>query len=162
MQTLDDRRDRMRAKAAAGLQYAALPFNWSDGLQILLVTSRETGRWVLPKGWPMARRKPHDAAAREAMEEAGVIGKVGKTAIGSYRYVKRLRHGEGVDCEVKIFPLKVGRQLKHWREQHQRIARWFAPEAAALAVQEPDLAELIKDFAAAAKPPRKTAGRVAA
>ena len=137
-----------------GVQYAALPYSWSDGLRILLVTSRETGRWVLPKGWPMARKKPHAAAAREAMEEAGVTGKIGKTSIGSYHYVKRLKDAAELTCLVNVYPLEVARQLKRWPEQRQRTAQWFAPEDAALAVHEPPLAALITKFAASPPAPR--------
>ncbi|HEY2659069.1 MAG TPA: NUDIX hydrolase [Caulobacteraceae bacterium] len=138
-----------------GVQYAALPYRWTDGLvQILMVTSRETGRWVLPKGWPMARKKPHAAAGREAMEEAGVTGKIRKTPIGSYDYLKRLKTGGALVCTVKVYPLEVVRQLKRWPEQDQRTPQWFTPEEAAKAVHEPDLAALIRAFGAAPPQPR--------
>ena len=137
-----------------GVQYAALPYRWADGaVQILLVTSRETGRWVLPKGWPMARKKPYAAAGREAMEEAGVTGKIRKTPIGSYVYLKRLKDGGALVCTVKVFPMEVARQLKRWPEQEQRTPQWFTPEDAAQGVHEPDLAALIRGFGAAPPPP---------
>src|SRR5437868_11388014 len=101
-------------------QVAALPFRHQDGrAEVLLVTSRETRRWVIPKGWPMKGRKPHASAAREALEEAGLIGKVGKTPIGTYRYDKRLKGGEATPCAVEVFPLEVKSQRKHWPEQKQ-------------------------------------------
>jgi 8-oxo-dGTP pyrophosphatase MutT (NUDIX family) len=129
-----------------GLQYAALPYRLKDGVEILLVTSRETQRWVIPKGWPMKGKKPCAAAAREALEEAGVSGKVGKCPIGAYRYVKQLKNGAPLQCTVDVFPLQVTRQRKRWLEQGQRTAHWFTPEQAAEAVQEPELKELIDRF----------------
>ena len=136
-------------------QVAALPYRLDAGLEILLITSRETRRWVLPKGWPMKDRAPHEAAAQEAHEEAGVIGEVSDAAIGAYSYQKGLKNGASVMCEVAVFPLHVTRQLESWSEQHQREFQWFDPEAAAAAVAEPELAELIRVFAARASHPWK-------
>jgi 8-oxo-dGTP pyrophosphatase MutT (NUDIX family) len=129
-------------------QYAALPYRQSGELNILLVTSRETGRWVLPKGWPMKGKKPQTAAAREALEEAGVIGQIAKRPVGAYPYAKRLAGGGSVDCVVDVFPLEVQRQLKRWPEQNERVTQWFTPLEAARAVHEPELAQLIAVFAA--------------
>jgi 8-oxo-dGTP pyrophosphatase MutT (NUDIX family) len=130
-----------------GQQYAALPYRFRDGsVEILLVTSRETHRWVIPKGWPMKGKKPHAAAAQEALEEAGVVGKTGKTAIGAYQYVKQLANGAPLLCTVDVFALRVVRQRKAWREQAQRTAHWFTAEEAADAVQEPELQALIERF----------------
>ncbi len=75
------------------MQYAALPYRVRDGLELLLITSRETGRWVIPKGWPMKGKTAHAAAAREALEEAGLKGKIGKQSLGDYSYGKRLSNG---------------------------------------------------------------------
>jgi 8-oxo-dGTP pyrophosphatase MutT (NUDIX family) len=133
---------------AAARQYAALPYRQAGELSILLVTSRETGRWVLPKGWPMKGKKPQAAAAREALEEAGVTGQIAKRPVGAYPYAKRLVGGGLVDCVVEVFPLEVQKQLKRWPEQHERITQWFTPLEAANAVHEPELADLIAVFAA--------------
>jgi 8-oxo-dGTP pyrophosphatase MutT (NUDIX family) len=143
-------RQALRAPAApaAVRQYAALPYRHAGDLRILLVTSRETGRWVLPKGWPMKGKKPQAAAAREALEEAGVTGQIGKRPVGAYPYSKRLAGGEFVDCIVEVFPLEVERQLKRWPEQGERVTQWFTPLEAAEAVNEPELARLIAVFAA--------------
>jgi len=130
-----------------GLQYAALPYRMGAQLEILLITSRETGRWVLPKGWPMKNKKPHAAAKREAMEEAGLLGKIGKTSIGSYHYDKRLPNDAVLTCTVEVYPLAVERQMEQWPEQDQRTQTWFSPDAAADAVAEPELARLIRAFA---------------
>jgi 8-oxo-dGTP pyrophosphatase MutT (NUDIX family) len=125
-------------------QYAALPWRRTTSLEILLVTSRDTGRWVIPKGWPMKGKSPSAAAAREALEEAGVVGEIAKTALGAFTYVKFLKDGQGQACKVRVFPLKVIDQLADWPEKHQRMAKWFLSDEAAAAVQEPGLARLIR------------------
>jgi 8-oxo-dGTP pyrophosphatase MutT (NUDIX family) len=144
----------LRRSPRAGLQYAALPYRAADeGLEVLLVTSRDTRRWVIPKGWPLRGEKPHTSAAREALEEAGVVGKIGKFAIGDYAYVKRLKNGAPLACEVVVFALKVIRQRKRWPEQRQRTAHWFPLAEAAAAVDEPELREVIKRFGQATPRP---------
>jgi 8-oxo-dGTP pyrophosphatase MutT (NUDIX family) len=130
-----------------GLQYAALPYRLGETVEILLVTSRETRRWVIPKGWPMKGKRPHAAAAQEAFEEAGVRGRIGKTPVGAYRYVKVLKNGAPLVCSVDVFPMLVERQRKRWPEQHQRTAHWFTADEAAEAVVEPELQDLIARFA---------------
>jgi 8-oxo-dGTP pyrophosphatase MutT (NUDIX family) len=128
-------------------QVAALPYRFEPALEIMLITSRETRRWVLPKGWRMKGLTPHEAAAQEANEEAGLIGEVSEETIGAYTYLKVLKNGDAVPCEVKVFPLRVTGQLDAWIEQHQRDLQWFDPESAASAVAEPELAGLIRAFA---------------
>src|ERR1700681_2216499 len=98
--------------AARRVQYAALPFRRraTSRVQVVLVTSRETGRWIIPKGWPIRRKAPHASAAREALEEAGVVGSVGRDPIGTYSYEKRLAGGSIVTCEVRVFSLEVKSQ----------------------------------------------------
>ena len=90
----------------------------------------------------MKSRKPHEAAAQEALEEAGVKGSVRKEPIGQYVYWKR-KSDHFVLCRVDVFPLEVSEQLPTWREKGQREARWFSPEDAAHHILEPDLASLI-------------------
>jgi 8-oxo-dGTP pyrophosphatase MutT (NUDIX family) len=131
------------------VQYAALPYRRSDGLEVLLLTSRDTGRWVLPKGWPMKGKKPYSAAKLEALEEAGVVGRVAKQSIGSFHYAKTLRNGGEVTCEVHVYPLAVNGQRKRWPERRQRTQQWFTTEAAMRAVREPELAALLEAFAKA-------------
>lgn len=130
-------------------QYAALPYrkNKKGGLEVMLVTSRETRRWIIPKGWPMAGVSPHNLAALEAMEEAGLLGKVCKKPIGSYHYDKKRNDGSVVSCKVDTFTFEVREQMPKWPEQDQRRTKWFAPQDAAEQVQEPELRELIKKFA---------------
>jgi 8-oxo-dGTP pyrophosphatase MutT (NUDIX family) len=134
-------------KGGPGRQYAALPFRYLHSLEILLISSRETHRWVIPKGWPMRGRKPHAVAAREALEEAGVVGRIAKQPIGAYQYVKRLSNGAPLLCTVEVFPMMVERQRRRWREQEQRTQRWFPAEEAATQVEEPELQSLIDEFA---------------
>ncbi len=130
------------------VQYAALPFKGGarSRTQVMLVTSRDTGRWIIPKGWPKKRKAPYAPAAREALEEAGVIGQIGRDPIGSYSYKKRLRSGAVVACEVQVFPLEVKHQRKTWPEKGERELHWFSPTDAAKAVQEPVLREIIRTF----------------
>ena len=146
--------DLARKSNGTRVQYAALPYRQrGDGsLEVMLVTSRETRRWVIPKGWPMKGRKPHASAAREALEEAGLVGRVGKTPIGTYHYDKRLKGGDAVPCSVDVFPLEVKSQRKRWPEQKERSVRWFAPGEAAEAVQESELRDIIRNFEAFSPP----------
>ena len=149
-----------QTKTRPRIQYAALPWRDGDDLEILLITSREPGRWVIPKGWPMKGRSPAAAAAAEAREEAGVVGDIVKSPVGSYLYVKFGKRGLGSPCKVKVFPLKVTGQRESWREQTQRTVRWFPAAEAAASVQERQLARLIRKFAKrAAKGPSKAPKR---
>jgi 8-oxo-dGTP pyrophosphatase MutT (NUDIX family) len=130
------------------VQYAALPYRQTSDsrTEVMLVTSRETGRWVIPKGWPQKRRTPYISAAREAREEAGVVGKIAQRPIGSYSYQKRLKSGALVDCEVRVFPLNVERQQSRWPEKQQREVRWFSRTEASKVVREPALSDIIRKF----------------
>jgi 8-oxo-dGTP pyrophosphatase MutT (NUDIX family) len=139
----------------ARLQVAALPWRRNEGgIEILLVTTRDTGRWVLPKGWPERREELFHAAAREAMEEAGVKGLVSKVAIGRYFYLKATSAGD-TPCEVSVFPLEVMHLADRWKEDRERTRTWMSGADASRVVREPKLRELILDFS-------KVAGRDAA
>ena len=127
-------------------QFGALPYRADGDLEVLLVTTRETGRWVIPKGWPMIGKTPRAAAAREALEEAGVVGKPGRRRLGAYTYPKVLKSGATVVCRVTVFPIEVVEQKAQWREQSQRQTRWFSTAEAAEVVQEPGLSAIIRDF----------------
>jgi 8-oxo-dGTP pyrophosphatase MutT (NUDIX family) len=109
----------------------------------MLVTSRDTRRWIIPKGWPIVLEAPHASAEREAHEEAGVVGTVGRDSIGAYLYEKRLASGIVVICEVLVFPLEVMHQEDDWPEKAERTFQWFSPDDAANAVREPGLREII-------------------
>jgi 8-oxo-dGTP pyrophosphatase MutT (NUDIX family) len=124
-------------------QVAALPVRPGDGgLDVLLITSRETRRWVIPKGWPMKGRKDHQAAAQEALEEAGVAGKIRKQPIGAYTYQKRLIDRVEA-CRVMVYLLEVEKQLISWREKDQRKRQWFSQSEAADRISEPALSAMI-------------------
>ena len=134
---------------AKRVQYAALPYRsrGTSRTEVMLVTSRGTRRWIIPKGWPQKGRAPHRSAAREAFEEAGVTGVVDRRPVGSFPYQKRLKNGGVVVCEVKVYPLKVSRQSKRWPEHRQRKIRWLSPKEAAKAVREPMLGTIIRRLA---------------
>jgi 8-oxo-dGTP pyrophosphatase MutT (NUDIX family) len=135
------------ADPAERLQFAALPWRVTRGrLEIMLVSSRETRRWIIPKGWPMAGRSASAAAAIEAMEEAGLLGVISETAFGSFRYSKRFARGEEL-CRVDVFPMRVSRQREHWPEKAERETQWFSVAAAIASVSDPELADLIAEFA---------------
>jgi 8-oxo-dGTP pyrophosphatase MutT (NUDIX family) len=135
------------AQASQRQQFAALPFRKKPSLQVMLVSSRETRRWVLPKGWPIKGLKPHAVAAQEALEEAGLLGKIAKQPIGSFHYIKRMPNGAALLCAVDVFPFRVEKQRKNWPERDQRTAGWFDIREAAELVDEPELRDLILGFA---------------
>jgi predicted phosphate transport protein (TIGR00153 family) len=129
-------------------QIAALPYSTgADGsMQILLITSRETRRWVIPKGNRIKGMAGHRAAELEAYEEAGIHGIACPAPLGRYRYDKRRRKGGAREAEVEVFPLAVTGHLTQWPEQGQRELRWFPVAEAADAVDEPDLKSIIAAF----------------
>jgi predicted phosphate transport protein (TIGR00153 family) len=116
-------------------------------VRVLLVTSRGTrGRWVVPKGNAAGGLTPHESAAMEAEEEAGVVGSICPMPIGSYRYRKRRKSGATLMVDVDVFPLAVTHERDEWKEKGQRERRWFTLAEAASAVEESDLAELMHSF----------------
>jgi 8-oxo-dGTP pyrophosphatase MutT (NUDIX family) len=143
-------RSLSKTTAAKRRQYGALPYRLRDGFrrpQIMLITSRENQRWVIPKGWPKKGKSPHSSAAREAFEEAGVLGAVAKRPVGSFSYQKRLKSGAVVLCDVHVFPLEVRRQSKQWPEKQERVIKWLSASQAAEKVDEPMLSEIIRRLA---------------
>lgn len=118
-------------------------------VSILLVTSRGTKRWVIPKGNLVKGLSPHASAAHEAEEEAGIIGAVCPTPLGSYPYRKVLRNGASRRIDVDVFPVLVTEELDQWEEQDQRERRWFSLAEASEAVDEPELRDLMRNFKAA-------------
>ena len=141
-------------KPATRVQYGALPYreNKATGLELLLVTSRETRRWIIPKGWPIRGLSPSKSAAREAYEEAGVRGVIRNKPIGRYVYGKMLNERTiAIPCEVRVFVLQVRRQENAWPEYKQREARWFSVSGAIEAVTDSKLKTLIAAFASSRK-----------
>jgi 8-oxo-dGTP pyrophosphatase MutT (NUDIX family) len=112
----------------------------NSSTEVLLVTSRDTGKWIIPKGC----KAPHRAAAREAHEEAGVVGKINRRAIGSFSYEKRLKSGRVIVCEVKVFGLKVKEQEKSWPEKGERKVKWLSRTKAAKTVKDRALGAIIR------------------
>nr|WP_298909534.1 NUDIX hydrolase [uncultured Aliiroseovarius sp.] len=129
-------------------QVAALCYRGQgDDKEVLLVTSRGTGRWILPKGWPMEGTNDADAAAQEAWEEAGVKkGQLDRAPIGEYSYAKELDDGGLAHCSARVFPLKVKTLENDFPEADERTRAWVSPEEAAEMVQEKGLRKLLRDF----------------
>jgi 8-oxo-dGTP pyrophosphatase MutT (NUDIX family) len=131
-------------------QVAAIPIRRSKRgkVDVLLVTSRETKRWIVPKGWPWKGRPDCEAAAGEAKEEAGVIGEVTPEPVGSFSYLKRRKNGD-LPVSVDVFVIEVTKLLDKYAESKQRERRWFTPAEAAGQVDEPELGALILQLAKA-------------
>ena len=132
----------------ARTQLAVIPFIMHQGQPlILMVTSRETRRWIVPKGWQEKKVTDRDQAGREAFEEAGVAGILSDKPIGSYRYDKRLKDGRVKVLEVAVYSLEVTELLDDWPEMDERERRWMTPAQAAMAVREGALAALLLSMA---------------
>lgn len=129
-------------------QIGALPYRISpDGdLEVLLITSRGTGRWIIPKGNPIQGLKPHQVAAREAYEEAGISGKAANKSIGKFRYSKQRPGRSDAEIEVTVFPLLVTEQLPDWPERRQRQRRWLNPITASHLADDIGLKRLLQIF----------------
>lgn len=128
-------------------QYGAICWRMHRGkVEVLLISSRDTGRWVIPKGWPMEKRSPSEAAQQEAWEEAGVRGDISDTAIGVFTYVKLLTPKSSRECVVKVFALRVSELLDKFPERKERRRKWFTAGKAARMVLEPGLRKLLLDL----------------
>jgi 8-oxo-dGTP pyrophosphatase MutT (NUDIX family) len=135
-----------------------LPYRFCGkaSVEVLLITSRDTGRWIIPKGWPIKGFKPAETAAREAYEEAGVRGRVSGRSLGRFVYEKWVEDRiASFPCEVQVFPLLVKTQLKKWPECRQRKVRWLAVPAAAAVIDDGNLRKLILEI----KKHRRTVSR---
>jgi len=132
-------------------QIAALPFvETQSGPLVLLITTRGTGRWTIPKGWPKPGLPDAQMAAREAFEEAGVEGEVSARPIGSFLYTKRLHLFSWVRCSVDVYAFKVHCQKLDWPEKQSRKSMWVEPRQAAAKVREAQLADMLRSFDGAA------------
>ena len=128
-------------------QVAALPVRGKPGnYKVLHVTSRETRRWIIPKGWPMKGRKDHEAAAREALEEAGVSGHIHKHPMGAYTYDKRLSNGSVERVRAMVYLLEVEKETRKWPEKDERKREWVSVREAAERVDEAGLSAIIKQL----------------
>lgn len=130
------------------MPYRAASATGVASVSVLLVTSRQTRRWVLPKGNPVVGIGLHESAAHEALEEAGVHGSVCPTPIGTFRYRKRRKSGASVMVDVDVFPIAVTEELVEWEEDGERERRWFTLRDAAEVVEEPELQQILRNFRA--------------
>ncbi|MBS0561311.1 MAG: NUDIX hydrolase [Proteobacteria bacterium] len=128
------------------IQFGALPFAFDAAgrPRILLVTSRGSRAWIIPKGWPIRNLTPAGTAAREAYEEAGLLGTVvHPDPIGSYRYAKRRGAARALWFDVSVFLFVVERQMAKWPEKAERKTRWFGPQEAVGSVASAELARVL-------------------
>lgn len=130
-------------------QIAALPVHWdkTGKLRVLMVTSRDSGRWVMPKGWTMDGKKPWQAAKIEALEEAGAVGFISDEAVGVYHYDKRLDRKRKLRCRVTVYPMMVDKLKRRWKERKERRRHWFSLKKAAKLVDEKELSALLRELA---------------
>jgi len=132
---------------APKVQYGALPWRIVDGtLEVMLLTSRDTGRWVIPKGWPHEGMSPARSAAQEAFEEGGITGAITKKPIGRFHYLKFIGDKDAAECVVHVHAMEVEEELSRWPEKSQRTRKWFLRPDAADLVDEPELREIILEF----------------
>ncbi len=140
---------RLMFRRPARMQYSALCYRYKKKrghIEVLVITSRDTGRWVIPKGWPMEGKPAWAVAEREAYEEAGVKGTVHQEAIGHYMYDKGIAKGLTVPCKVNVYALEVDDLCKNFPEKGQRKLEWVTCTEAAARVAEPGLKQLILQF----------------
>jgi 8-oxo-dGTP pyrophosphatase MutT (NUDIX family) len=128
-------------------QHGALCWRERNGkIQVLLVSSRRTGRWVIPKGWPEDGEAPAASALREAAEEAGVEGTVMPECLGVYSYVKHPDLDEALPCVVAVYSVKVRHLADDWPEKSERRRKWFGRKKAAAEIDESELSRLVRGF----------------
>ena len=138
---------------AVPLQSGVLPWRLKGRkkAEVLLVTGRRSGRWMIPKGWPMPGKTLADSAAQEAFEEAGIEGKVDEQPIGTFRHVKQhLLFGE-MEVDIQVHSFAVRRELSSWPEKGERNRKWFACDDAATKVDSEELGSMIRAFGKALK-----------
>lgn len=126
-------------------QVAALCYKQTDeGLKVLLITSRGTGRWIVPKGWPVKGKNGPDSALQEAWEEAGVSrADIEEEPVGFYDYAKDLNNGQSIPVEAQVYMTRVRELKSNYPEVEERERRWFPPKEAAKLVDEPDLKAIL-------------------
>ncbi|WP_246162273.1 NUDIX hydrolase [Roseovarius faecimaris] len=128
-------------------QFAALCYRMVKGKpEILLITSRRSGRWIVPKGWPADGKTPSESALTEAWEEAGVIGKAHNVGLGLFSYHKQVDDQTDLPCVAMVYPVKVKSVANKFPEAGMRKRKWLSPKKAAERVNEPELADIIRRF----------------
>ena len=134
-------------KSALRTQFGALCYRpVGNGLEVLLITSRDTGRWIVPKGWAIDGLTPAQTALREAEEEAGVEGRALDACVGFFDYIKRIEDGTDLPCLVAVFPVRVRGLRDDYPEAAERRRKWFSPRKAATKVDEPGLRRILLEF----------------
>ncbi len=139
-----------------GKQVAALCWRARPVLEVLLITSLNSKRWILPKGWPEPELTAAQSAAREAFEEAGVTGKISEQPIGAYHYLKEKKDGSGLPCSVDVFTLAVTKQLYDWPEKGARTLAWMPLDQAITQIGELGLRQVLKDFRKSHMPQKRS------
>lgn len=135
------------AKTDLRTQFAALCFRGKGSkTEVLLITTRRSGKWALPKGWPMNGRTPSGVAQQEAWEEAGVKGKALDQCLGVYAYKKSTAQGVILPCVALVYPVRVTGLQENWPERGQRRRKWMSTKKAARKVFSPELARILRDF----------------
>jgi 8-oxo-dGTP pyrophosphatase MutT (NUDIX family) len=138
-------------EVAIPIQSGALPWRLkrtknAEKAEVLLVTGRRSGRWMIPKGWPVEGKSMADSAAQEAFEEAGIKGKVDPRPIGTFRHVKQHLLLGRLEVDIQVHPMAVKRELGDWPERGERTRKWFKVEEAAQRVDSEELKVLIVKF----------------
>ena len=134
-------------KSDVRTQFAALCYREQKGkTQLLLITSRTTRRWIIPKGWPIDGKTPSESASTEAWEEAGVVGKAYTQSLGLFSYSRFLPDGEEYPCVAMVYPVRVKSLADDFPEAGQRKRKWFGRKKAAELVAEPELAHILRNF----------------
>lgn len=141
-------RTRLRADTGLPLQVGALPFRKGAGdrLEVMLVTGKGGGSWIVPKGWPMRGRTLAEAAAQEAYEEAGVRGRMTGPPIGRFDNRKNHRWLGPIECTIEVYPMQVTHSLGEWPEKGLRRRRWFDEEEATGVLRSGELRALVRAF----------------
>jgi 8-oxo-dGTP pyrophosphatase MutT (NUDIX family) len=135
-------------KPTALKQAGALPYIRTDrGIDVALITSRERHRWIIPKGWPAKDLSLAEAAAIEALEEAGIEGATADEPVGSFVYEKQMHKGYAVPCRVFVFPLLARIQNLTWKEQNERRMQWLPIQEAARVADNKGLCRLLRRLA---------------
>ena len=138
---------RAQHKSDVRTQFAALCYRLRKGKpEILMITSRASRRWIIPKGWPMDGKTPAQSAMTEAWEEAGVIGKPIDLCLGLYSYRKWMGPKQFLPCVALVYPVKVKSLADDFPEKGQRKRKWMRPKKAAERVSEPELAQILRNF----------------
>ncbi len=139
--------DRSSFKEKVFHQIGAICYRITDtNVKILLITSKRSKRWIIPKGWKVNKMSNRKSAALEAWEEAGVQGRVSGRSIGTYYYRKGLNKNDFLTCAVRVFSLEVKVSKKKFPERGERKLKWVNSDVAIDCVSEPELKAIIKKF----------------